>query len=99
MSSAAIKLDYFDWDEIYKPFYNNQDSNQGLKDFHPKLIKGNTSDKELLNKAVLENRVWTLVNGDGECDFITNGLHFVNRIDVYITEVPYDSSTLIEIDY
>lgn len=98
-ANTAIKLDYFDWVQKYKPLYNNNNENNGFKDFHPRVIEGNQSEMEQLKKAIAEFRVWTLVNGDGKCDIITNGLHFVNRMDVYITEVPYDSSKLIEIDY
>jgi hypothetical protein len=36
------------------------------------------------------NNVWTEVDGDGGC-YIIAGLHFVNRIQYYVTEKPWDN--------
>ena len=39
-----------------------------------------------------EQNVWTEVDGDGGC-YIIAGRHYVNRIQYYITEKPYDSDS------
>ena len=44
------------------------------------------------------NRVWTLIEGDSGNLWITNGYHFVNRLNYFITKVPFESSD-IEIPY
>ncbi len=39
-----------------------------------------------------EKYVWTEVDGDGGC-YIIAGKHFVNRIQYYVCEVPWDSDS------
>lgn len=39
-----------------------------------------------------EDRVWTMVDDEDKLP-ILSGLHWINRLDVYITEVPYEEDT------
>lgn len=72
------------WEEKYRPIKNEWGS---LKDFHPKIV--GEKDGEKLLKAIKENRVWTLID-NGDSLPIVSGLHWINRLDVYITEVPFE---------
>jgi hypothetical protein len=72
-----------EWENLYKPIMEND----SYKDFHPAILD-KQKDKDELYKAVAEKRVWTLIDGD-ESLWISTGLHWVNRVDVYITEKPY----------
>lgn len=36
-----------------------------------------------------QNKVWTLIEGDNGL-WVTNGYHLVNRLNYFITEVPYE---------
>ena len=78
-----IELTSEEWVEQFEPV---MDDNDNYKDYHPKCI--NDEERMILKKAVAENRAWTLMDGDKNL-FIGNGLHLVNRIDVYITNKPY----------
>lgn len=82
-----------EWDEEFIPIMDGE----SYKDFHPKVV--NDDEKKVLEKALLEDRVWTLLEGDNGDLFLANGLHFVNRLDVYITEKPYDRNLLYEINW
>ena len=93
-----IKITDDIWMDEYKPIYNNNDINEGLKDFHPNVIKDNEADSEMLYQACRENRVWTLIDADGHL-YIVSGFHYVNRLDVYITEIAYNPNEDIEIDW
>ncbi len=42
------------------------------------------------------SRVWTLHSGDSS-DFISSGLHFVNRIGYFVTQYPVPDGLLIEV--
>jgi hypothetical protein len=53
--------------------------------------------QEDFNTARSENRIWTALDVEGDV-IISNGLHFVNRLEHYICEVPYESNKLIEVD-
>lgn len=82
-----------EWDEEFIPIMDGE----SYKDFHPQVV--NDDEKKVLEKALLEDRVWTLLEGDNGDLFLANGLHFVNRLDVYITEKPYDRNLLYEINW
>ena len=82
--------------EFYEKYIPIMDNEETIKDFHPKVINDIEGDE--LDLAIKENRVWTLLDCDGHL-WLTSGMHFVNRIDVYITEKPYESNQIIEIDW
>lgn len=82
-----IKMTYEEWENKFLPIFNNNDPEEGKKDFHPKII--NEDERELLTVAIKENRAWTLIDGHDDNLYIIEGLHLVNRIDVYITLNPY----------
>lgn len=86
-----IKLNSEQWDEEFIPIMNGK----SYKDFHPKIV--NDEEKKILEKALLEDRVWTLLESDNGDLFLANGLHFVNRVDVFITEKPYNKNEIYEI--
>jgi hypothetical protein len=79
------------WDEEFIPIMNGE----SYKDFHPKIV--NDDEKLILEKALLENRVWTLVEDYDNDLVLLNGLHLVNRIDVYITQKPYNKNEIYEV--
>ena len=86
-----IQMDYSDWNDKYKPLRRKEGN---LIDVDPR--GGNISKKDF-NTAILENRIWTLLDVEGDT-IISNGFHFINRLEHYVCEVPYDSNELIEVD-
>lgn len=88
-----IRINSEQWDDEFIPIMDGE----SYKDFHPKII--NDDDKKILEKAILEDRVWTLVEDDNGDLVVINGLHFVNRIDVYVTEKPYNKNEIYAITW
>lgn len=86
-----INLQVEEWDDEFIPIMEGE----SYKDFHPKIV--NDDEKLILEKALLEDRVWTLVEDDDNDLVLLNGLHVVNRIDVYITQKPYNRNELYEV--
>jgi hypothetical protein len=86
-----IQMDYFDWDDKYRPLRTKEGD---LIDVDP---RGNNMSQEDFNTARSENRIWTALDVEGDV-IISNGLHFVNRLENYVCEVPYESNKLIEVD-
>ena len=81
----TIRLDWHDWEAEFKPL---ADKHGDEIDFHPKIV--NAKQATMLEKAISENRVWTLLD---EEELITvEGLRLVNRIAVYITEKSFDKN-------
>jgi len=83
-----------EWREQFKPILNpaldesEQDGAQEL--FHYKGV-----ELEYV-KAVNPNRVWTLLETDGE-PVIASGIHYVNRLGFFITEEACPENKLITI--
>lgn len=87
-------IEFEDWIDEYEPIMN--DDGEKLKDYHPNII--NNKEKIEAQDAVSENRIWTLVDSENGL-VITNGLHWVNRLDVYITKKSYKKDEIIEVKY
>lgn len=86
-----IRINSEQWDDEFIPIMDGE----SYKDFHPKTV--NDDEKKVLERAILENRTWTLVENDDNDLVLLNGLHVVNRIDVYVTEKPYDKNEIYEV--
>ena len=86
-----IKMTSEQWDDEFIPIMDGE----CYKDFHPKII--NEDERKILEKALLEDRVWTLVECEDNDLVLFNGLHLVNRLDVYITEKPYNKNEIYEV--
>ena len=82
------------WDEKYKPIKNHI-TNNGDDKFE-------TYGEELEYVRTINetdpDRIWTLIEGDSGDLWITNGYHFVNRLNYFITEVPYKGD-YVEVPY
>jgi hypothetical protein len=102
-TKMEIRISYDEWHKKYKP-YDDGNLDEYPIDCDP--VTGNVSQKEW-ETALQENRVWTLISTDGP-DYnehgepnpntaIISGFRWVNRLEHYITEVPYDPSETIEV--
>ena len=81
-------LTYNEFHEHYKPILNKitkypSDTQWAFETF---------GEEQDFVYAQPEENVWTEIDGDGGC-YIIAGRHFVNRIQYYVTEKPYDSDT------
>ena len=65
-----------------------------LLDCDPRM--GHATQEEF-DKAIEENRLWTVVEAEGEL-YAEPGYHYVNRISHHICEIPYKSE-VIEPEY
>jgi hypothetical protein len=88
-------MNYEQWEETYKPKMNHlvppEDGQQTFETYGIEL-------GYVLGVADTQpNRVWTVVDGEGGT-YIVNGYHLVNRINYYITEVPFEGEFLEVLD-
>lgn len=81
------------WEEKYKPIKNHID-NDGFWEND----KFETYGEELdFVRSQDPKCIWTLVDGEGGL-YITNGYHLVNRINYFVTELPFEGEFL-EVPY
>lgn len=85
--SEAVEYQGWDaWAEKFRPIKNHLD-----KYGHGENLMFETYDAEYEFVKEQDPRyVWTYVNGD-MCDLLVAGMHFVNRMGYYVTEVPWDN--------
>lgn len=83
-------MSYEQWAEKYRPIENpNADHGGNSFDTHdPKDVAFIAGTDPL--------KIWTSGDGDGYY-FINSGWHFVNRLEYYVTEVPYDDSEIVQV--
>jgi hypothetical protein len=82
------------WEEKYKPIFNHNADNPIWEDY-----KFETYGEDLeFVKAQNPDHVWTLVEGDDGNLYITNGFHYVNRLNYIVTDLPFEGEFL-EVPY
>lgn len=90
-SQKYLSLTWEEFVEQYKP-----ETNKFSKD--PDQLMYETYGQEVDYVASVDpHRVWTFLDSDGG-SVTVEGMHYVNRIGYYVTEVPWIDSTAYEID-
>lgn len=84
------KIDYFEFRDRFKPLLNQYEE---LVDVDPRV--GALSHEDF-RQACEERRIWTLIDGDENEPQIVSGLHFVNRLEHYLCEVPVEEGVEYE---
>jgi hypothetical protein len=80
---AFIQLSYFEWEEQFRPITKPGTDH----------IAFDTHDDVAFLKQQTADRIWTLVDCPeiNDC-VILNGIHWVNRLEYYVTEVPFNEA-------
>jgi hypothetical protein len=76
------------WIKVYRPETDEHGDLYVQRDWT------NAADLALIEAALQQNRLWTMVEGDGGNPVIMQGFRRVNRLYYIITEVPYDPDAL-----
>lgn len=95
------EISYQDWIETYKPIKNLDDQGMNYTSVSGEHEYGafdnyREPDRSILNETSPLN-IWTLVNEDNH-DYLLNGIHWINRMEYYICEVPFVEGEDIVID-
>lgn len=77
------------WEAKYKPITNHFDGSDKFETYGDELQFVLAQDPRC---------IWTLVDGDDGNLYIVDGYHLVNRLNYFITEVPFDGEFL-EVPY
>lgn len=77
------------WEAKYKPVTNHFDGTDKFETYGEELDFVRAQDPRC---------IWTLVDGDDGNLYIVDGYHLVNRINYFITEVPFEGEFL-EVPY
>ena len=80
------------WEEKYKPMHNHFDDNDKFETY------GDELDYVRSIYDTDPRRVWTLVDGDDGNLYIVDGYHLVNRLNYFVTELPFEGK-FMEVPY
>jgi hypothetical protein len=89
-----VELTYQEWVDRFKPIpnhiskYNTDGSDISFETYGEEV--------DFVISKANENKVWTWADGD-MCSYISNGYHYVNRINYHVCEVPYEDDTEYQI--
>lgn len=81
-----VTLNYDEWVEQYQPITNRYTDNGS---YDNTLFEYNELEVDLIKCTDCEN-IWTLVSGEDEESWIIPGLHIVNRMGYFVTNVPHE---------
>lgn len=84
------RIDEFEFERTYRPILGPDGR---WRDF---FWKDDAECMAAVDAAAPERRVWTLVDADG-FTLVVSGRHFVNRLEYYITEVPWPEGEEVEV--
>ena len=94
-NAMTNEMDYDAWVAKYKPIANNLRGNANEDMFE---TYGDELHYVLGVKRFNPNQIWTLIEGD-EGLWITSGYHFVNRLNYFITEMPFEGEGYLDVLY
>lgn len=87
------------WEAKYKPIKNQYAQKQEGEFVEDKFeTYGNDLDFVRSVNDVDPKKVWTLVDGDDGNLYIVDGYHLVNRVNYFVTEVPFEGK-FMEVPY
>lgn len=89
---TITNMTHADWVTKYKPLPNHltRAADNGMFETYGKELK--------FVQTQPHNKVWTLMDcEDSDETFISSGIHFVNRLGYYVTEVAFDEDEIIQV--
>lgn len=93
-----FKLSVAKWEKKFKPIPNLIDKNASWGNGNWTGIMYETYGKELDFVRAVDNQfIWTLVDGENGGTFIISGYHLCNRIGYFVCSVPADPKDEFEI--
>jgi len=87
--ALSARMRYSTFERDFKPVKNHLGTHGTMDGFGFETY-GQEMDHVLATHRAEPERVWTVVEGDNGKWYITNGIHYVNRVVYLITEKPCD---------
>jgi hypothetical protein len=97
-NSDALPLKQVDmgsgeWEETFRPIKNHLDDNANADG---RAFETYGAEVEFVRSHDVHN-IWTLVEGDNDSSWVTEGFRLVNRESYFITEVPWEEGTVYNV--
>jgi len=85
-----VEITWDEWVERFKPVKNHITK---YPDDHAEYDSFETygAEQEFVATKIEDRLVWTMGDGD-MCTYLSNGYHYINRINYYVCTVPYEEN-------
>ena len=93
MATKFVELTWTEWEEKFKPIKNHI-TKYPTTDSDYESFETYGAEVEYVQSKIEDNLVWTFGDGD-MCTYLSNGYHYVNRLNYYVCTVPYEE----DVDY
>jgi hypothetical protein len=91
MTTKFVELTWDEWVEKFKPIKNTI-TKYPEPDAEYSSFETYGAEQEFVASKVDDRLVWTMGDGD-MCTYLSNGYHYVNRLNYYVCSVPYEEDT------
>lgn len=91
-----VDMKFDEWTEKYKPINNPNAQDENSPDLFETY--GDDHERVLQQHKIDPKTIWTLLDNDEGDLVVSAGYHVCNRVNYFITEVPWEDSGL-EIPY
>lgn len=94
----TIIISFEEWKDFYKPILNPFNEIKSEVDDEDYEIGFSTlEENDLIKDNLGQNKIWTMITGDRDSVYLTTGYRRVNRVNHFITQVPYEEEIEIQI--
>ena len=95
MTTKFIELTWNEWEEKFKPIKNHI-TKYPEPEAEYSSFETFGAEVEYVQTKIDERLVWTFSDGD-MCTYLSNGYHYINRINYYVCTVPYEEDVEYQI--
>lgn len=92
-----IEMDFDEWCDTYKPIVNHIDNNASFDNGYGGIMFETYGDEVEFVKSQSPANIWMYGQGDDGGTYVWNGWGFVNRLGYFITEVPCQPNTDMQV--
>lgn len=90
-----VDLTWDEWVEKFKPIKNHITKYPSVDSTYDSF-ETYGAEVEYVQTKIDERLVWTFSDGD-MCTYLSNGYHYINRINYYVCTVPYEEDVEYQI--
>ena len=95
ITTKFIELTWTEWEEKFKPIKNHLTKYPNA-DMEYDSFETYGAEQEFVASKTEDRLVWTFSDGD-MCTYLSNGYHYINRINYYVCTVPYEEDVEYQI--
>lgn len=91
-------MSFEEWKDKYKPILNPfKEIKLEVIDEDYEIGFSTLEENDLIKDNIGENKIWTVITGERDSVYLTTGYHRINRINHFISQIPYEGEVQIQL--